>query len=114
MKLGSAVAKSRWVSDVNLARPSRQSRSLKTQDAILDAAEALFSEHGLEATSVLDVARQAGVSVGAVYHHFRDKKALFCALLDRLVEDTQTITKLAVGSNPLGGRVDPRYLARLS
>jgi len=65
-------------------RPGRQSRSQKTQESLLDAAEALFCEKGAEATSVADVAARAGSSVGAVYHHFRDKKALLYALFERV------------------------------
>ncbi|MEM6704463.1 MAG: TetR/AcrR family transcriptional regulator [Acidobacteriota bacterium] len=80
------MARSRWISDLHWVREGKQSRSQKTQNALLDAAEELFSEQGVEATSVADVAARAGFSVGAVYHHFRDKKALLYGLFDRMTE----------------------------
>ena len=80
------MPKSKFISDLHWVREGQQTRSQKTQEALLDAAEALFSEQGADATSVADVARRAGCSVGAVYHHFRDKKALLYALFDRMSE----------------------------
>jgi len=50
----------------------------------MDSAEILFFEKGADSTSVADIASHAGCSVGSVYHHFRDKKALLYALHDRM------------------------------
>jgi AcrR family transcriptional regulator len=90
------VARSRWIKDLRWVRPSRQTRSRKTQEGLLDAAEELFSEKGLDATSVADIAQHAGSSVGAVYHHFRDKNALLFALLERSGEEYRATTREAV------------------
>jgi AcrR family transcriptional regulator len=90
------MPRSRWISDLHWVRPGRQSRSRQTQEALLDAAEELFSEKGVEAASVADVAARAGCSVGAVYHHFRDKSALLYALLARLSESFRATTRDAV------------------
>jgi AcrR family transcriptional regulator len=49
---------------------------------VLDAALRLFSHHGYGATSVRQIAEEAGVSVGAVYHHFPDKEAIFRSLIE--------------------------------
>ncbi len=46
-------------------------------EAVLDAAKTLFVTNGLDATSVDEIARVAQASKGAVYHHFRDKQAIF-------------------------------------
>jgi len=43
-----------------------------------------------------DVAKGAGCSVGAVYHHFRDKKALLYALFGRVSDDFRATTREAV------------------
>lgn len=51
------------------------------QAEILDAARALFFEHGYEAASVQQIIDRIGISKGAFYHHFDSKEAL----LDRLV-----------------------------
>jgi len=77
----------RWISDLHWRRESRQTRGQRTQDALLDAAEELFAERGSEAVPVNEVAERAGVSVGALYHHFRDKKALLLALYERMTRE---------------------------
>ena len=55
----------------------------KTRADILDAAEQLFAVKGVQATSLDQIARSAGVTRGAVYWHFRDKSDLLQALRDR-------------------------------
>ena len=90
------MARSRWISDLHWVRTGQQSRSQKTQESLLDAAAVLFSEKGVDATSVADVAERAGCSVGSVYHHFRDKKALLYAVFDRMGEQLRSTTREAV------------------
>jgi AcrR family transcriptional regulator len=46
---------------------------------VVDGARRAFGEHGYERTSVDQIAAAAGVSKATVYHHFKDKKALFIA-----------------------------------
>jgi AcrR family transcriptional regulator len=70
----------RWI------RPPQQARSQETLGRILDAAEALVSEKGFGDTSVAEVARRAGSSVGAFYTRFRDKDGLLYALYERYLE----------------------------
>jgi AcrR family transcriptional regulator len=50
--------------------------------AILKAALRLFSKQGYRATSIREIAQEAGLSTGNVYHHFPDKEALFKTLLE--------------------------------
>jgi AcrR family transcriptional regulator len=57
-----------------------------TRVRIIDAAEALFSQQGYAATSIKQICRSAGVSIGSFYHHFEDKAAVTTALLDRANE----------------------------
>lgn len=59
----------------------RDERAERSRRAVLDAALYLFSHQGYRATSVRDIAERAGVSTGAVYHHFPDKDTIFQALL---------------------------------
>lgn len=49
---------------------------------LLDASLALLEEQGLSALSLREVARRAGVTHGAPYHHFEDRGALLFALVD--------------------------------
>ncbi|HYK01137.1 MAG TPA: TetR/AcrR family transcriptional regulator [Thermoanaerobaculia bacterium] len=62
---------------------TQEERSEKSRQQILDSALKLFSHRGYGATSVRDVAEEAGLSKGNVYHHFPDKESIFRALLDR-------------------------------
>lgn len=64
----------------------QEEKSERSRTQILNAALKLFSHRGYGATSVQDIAEEAGVSKGNVYHHFRDKEAVFRALLDRYFE----------------------------
>jgi AcrR family transcriptional regulator len=48
-----------------------------TRTAVLEAARTLFVAKGFEATSVDEIAHASRSSKGAVYHHFRDKQAIF-------------------------------------
>ncbi len=69
-----------------MKRPSRmnqEERSERSRAQVLDAALELFSHRGYRATSMRDIADRAGVSTGAVYHHFNDKETMFRALLDQ-------------------------------
>ncbi len=57
-----------------------------TKDRILDAAEALFMEHGFEATSLRSITTAAGVNLAAVNYHFGSKEELFQAVLTRRLD----------------------------
>jgi TetR/AcrR family transcriptional regulator len=58
-----------------------------TAERILDAAEDLFAEKGYSATSLGDVADRVGIRSPSLYNHFRNKEALYSAVLERLLED---------------------------
>lgn len=86
---------SRWKSELHWRRTGQQSRSERTQSALLDAAEELILEKGTDATSIADIAKRAGSSVGAVYHHFKDKTALYYALFHRMTATYEALNKQA-------------------
>ena len=50
--------------------------------AILDAARRAFARHGYEGATVKVLEAETGLSRGAIFHHFRDKEALFLALAE--------------------------------
>src|SRR4051812_1426101 len=64
--------------------PTQAERSEATRSALLAAARALFAERGYAGTAAEEVARAAGVTRGALYHHFRDKRDLFRAVHEQL------------------------------
>ena len=57
-----------------------------TPDRILDSAEALFMEHGFEATSLRQITAAAGVNLAAVNYHFGSKEELFQSVLTRRLD----------------------------
>jgi len=58
-----------------------------TPERILDAAEDLFAEKGYSATSLGDVADRVGIRSPSLYNHFRNKEALYQAVLARLMQE---------------------------
>ncbi len=74
--------------------PARRGRPKKTKtaaagetrDAILNAAEDLFSKHGFYGVTIREVAREAGVDTALVHYYFGAKKELFDAVFTRRAE----------------------------
>jgi len=60
-------------------------RGEQLRETILSTALQLFSEKGYFNTSVHDIRKAAGVSIGAIYHHFDNKEALAKSLYEDLL-----------------------------
>lgn len=56
------------------------------REAILDAAEALFSQHGFHGVTLREVAREAGVDTALLHYYFESKRGLFDAVFLRRAE----------------------------
>jgi AcrR family transcriptional regulator len=54
----------------------------KARERILDASLLLFARKGVAATGVTEIAREAGISLGLLYHYFASKEELFAALVN--------------------------------
>lgn len=65
-------------------RRRQAERSEATKRRILGAARALFAEQGYEATPVEEILGRAGISKGAFYHHFPDKRELLAAVYEEI------------------------------
>lgn len=63
-------------------------------------ARELFTEPGYAATSIEDVAERAGVTKGALYHHFRNKRDLFQAVFEEL--EQELVEKVVVAAAAAG------------
>ncbi len=61
-----------------------------TTTKILDAAEDLFAKKGYKATSLGDVADRVGIRSPSLYNHFKNKEALYTAVLERLIAEFTT------------------------
>ena len=55
-----------------------------TRRALLDTARQLFAENGFQATRTEEIVQRAGLTRGALYHHFRDKEDLFRAVYEEV------------------------------
>ena len=73
--------------------------ALATRHRLLDAAELLFQAQGVSRTSLSDIARKAGTTRGAIYWHFKDKAALFNAMMERVTLPLENAFE-NVGKNP--------------
>ena len=70
------------------ARPSlRAEQVAQTRGALVRAGRRLFGDNGFKATSVDDLAREARVTTGALYHHFPTKSDLFEAVFEQAHTD---------------------------
>lgn len=65
------------------ARPlnRRQVAKQRTRGKVIDAARSLFAQRGYDAATIRDIAREAGMSTGAVFANFQDKSELFDTVL---------------------------------
>lgn len=57
-------------------RPAQQARSRRTQARLLEAAEEVLAERGLEGAAIPEIAKRAGVSPASIYRRFSDKDGL--------------------------------------
>lgn len=64
--------------------PTQSERTEATRAALISAGRRLFGEHGFAATSIEDLASAAGVTRGALYHHFESKEDLFAAVFEQV------------------------------
>jgi AcrR family transcriptional regulator len=80
-------------------RSLRAEQIAQTRAALVGAGRRLFGEHGFRATSVEDLAREARLTTGALYHHFPNKTAIFEAVLEQAHTELMTAaTKAAKGA----------------
>jgi AcrR family transcriptional regulator len=71
-------------------RPTKVQQRAEKIEQILDAAEYLFSKHGLYGVTLKDVARRVGAHHTLLNYYFRDKKKLFDAVFARRAVVTRT------------------------
>ncbi|MBP5357797.1 MAG: TetR/AcrR family transcriptional regulator [Treponema sp.] len=75
--------------------------STETKKRLLESAKKEFLEKGFNGASLRTIAANAGVTTGAMYRHFKDKNAFFCALVDDAIEYTKKIVSIAGPENHL-------------
>jgi AcrR family transcriptional regulator len=91
--------------------PLRAQHVEATRRAVLDAARAAFGRQGYARASVDEIATAAGVTKGAVYHHFAGKEALFRAVHAEVEADA---VGRAAGAQVAGGSPVDQIVARVN
>ncbi len=81
----------------------QQSAVVDKRRAILDAAVSVFARQGYHATRVSDIADEAGVAYGLVYHYFRSKEAV----MNELFTERWSLL-LAAGDQLMDGEQSPQ------
>jgi AcrR family transcriptional regulator len=81
------------------ARRSQAERAESTRGALISVARRLFAERGYDGVGTEEIVRAAGVTRGALYHHFGGKAALLEAVYERLeAESTERVARVVLGS----------------
>ena len=87
--------------------PTQAERSEATRAALIAAARELFAQRGYTAVSTAEIVDRARVTRGALYHHFKDKRALFAAVHEGL--EAELVTRIGeglAGDRPPSGAFD--------
>lgn len=88
------------------ARRTQAERTEATRGALIAAARRLFTERGYDGVAAEEIVRAAGVTRGALYHHFGGKPQLLEAAYEQLeAESTERVARIVLGSeleSPLG------------
>jgi AcrR family transcriptional regulator len=93
---------------------SRALRSERTRERILKGSLALFRKRGVAATSMRDIAKSAGVSLGAAYYYFASKEAIVLSYYEGLVADHERrCAEIFSETDDLGERIRGLYHAKL-
>lgn len=85
-------------------RRTQAERSGATKAALITAGRKLFGENGYSDVGTQAVVAEAGVTRGALYHHFGDKRGLFAAVFDEV--EQSLVADVAAGITELAG-TDP-------
>ncbi|HEY2716205.1 MAG TPA: helix-turn-helix domain-containing protein [Solirubrobacterales bacterium] len=80
-------------------RRTQAERTEATRGALLAAGRRLFAERGYDSVSAEEIVRAAGVTRGALYHHFGGKAELLDAVYEQLEREmTERIARVVLGS----------------
>ena len=88
--------------DKNIKKNKKTELSSKTTEALLSIARRHFSRYGYSDTSLEKIVSEMNMTRGALYHHFKNKKALFLAVLKQVQEEIgKKIEEISLTSDDL-------------
>lgn len=76
-----------------------QEMRLKSRGMIIEASLKLFNKKGFHSTSINDIAKEAGVSVGLTYNYFSSKEELLSSIIDENFKQLMISVKEKAGEN---------------
>ena len=88
-------------------------KARRTRERILEAALRLIAEKGYEATTMRDVAREAGASLGLAYRYFASKEEFALALYLRLAEESEEWARDGLVGGTIAERFERAMVAKL-
>src|ERR687888_1112497 len=78
----------------------KEQQSEATRRALVRVGRDLFAKRGFASVSTEEIVRKAGVTRGALYHHFRDKRDLFRAVVEQVEQDVlERVAGVALGES---------------
>jgi AcrR family transcriptional regulator len=83
----------------NATERAQRSDARENRQRLLEAAKELFGQQGVEATSMQEIAKAAGVGQGTLYRHFADKAELCHALIEEDIAAFQARLEVVLASN---------------
>ena len=95
---------------MNDNRRTQAERSAETRESLIAAARSLFAAHGFADVALETIVRAAGVTRGALYHHFPDKTELFAAAFEQVEGEVAARMGEAIAS---ADETDPVEVMRL-
>jgi AcrR family transcriptional regulator len=96
--------------EMNDSRRTQAERSAETRESLIAAARPLFAAHGFADVALETIVRAAGVTRGALYHHFPDKTELFAAVFEEVEGEVAARMGEAIAS---ANTTDPVEVMRL-
>lgn len=95
---------------MDTTRRTQAERAAETREALIAAARLLFAAQGFADAALETIVRAAGVTRGALYHHFADKTELFAAVFEQVEGEVAVRMAEAIAAS---GRTDPVEVMQL-
>jgi AcrR family transcriptional regulator len=95
---------------MNDTRRTQAERAAETRETLIAAARPLFAKRGFAAVALETIVRAAGVTRGALYHHFADKTELFAAVFEQIEAEVAARMGEAIAAS---NETDPVEVMRL-
>jgi AcrR family transcriptional regulator len=95
---------------MDATRRTQAERAAETREALIAAARPLFAAQGFADVALETIVRAAGVTRGALYHHFADKTELFAAVFEQVEAEVAARMGEAIAAS---NQTDPVEVMRL-